>query len=550
MTKYSIPPENAGFDDNEQLEIETSDWESKMAKLVGLDEDAADTSEQIEKSTDETVETGSTTAAKKQSSLSSNPFAKLSLVGAGTFTVFLFAGMFMSQLMNIGNQKPKINTTATPTPQTPTKDESQKEALEAEVEVLKTKLALAEQAKEITAAQETLRKVKPNPTSIAAKPVSPPQPVARISPERIPTPIRTVYVPRIVRVERIVKEPQPKPPTPVQQTQPPKPTPKVQPPAPVEQIVQPPIQTPVPPVPAPIPAPPEPQPDPFQEWRRLAKLGSYGMIAANKDTGKFSASTNITPPQTPQITENNPTVSTPPPKRELNFTATPAQSRSPKTVAVGSSTKGVLATAVFGETMKQASTGNNNRDDKSKYVFVVTLKEALKATDGSVVLSPGTELLAEINSLSDNGLMQLNVLKVVSKNNGAISEKSLPSDALMIRAPQGRPLIANQFPNKGGTIAGMDAGLFVLGGIGKAAELFNRTESQIITTSATGTIINNTSPRPNVLARVLEGGLNSVVPQIAQRNQQGISQMMQRTNVWFLPAGTDVEVYVNQTLQL
>jgi hypothetical protein len=48
----------------------------------------------------------------------------------------------------------------------------------------------------------------------------------------------------------------------------------------------------------------------------------------------------------------------------------------------------------------------------------------------------------------------------------------------------------------------------------------------------------------------MEGGTSSVVPQIAQRNQQAIAQMMQRTNIWFLPAGTEVEVYINQLLQL
>lgn len=94
-----------------------------------------------------------------------------------------------------------------------------------------------------------------------------------------------------------------------------------------------------------------------------------------------------------------------------------------------------------------------------------------------------------------------------------------------------------------------DAGQFVLGGIGKAAELFNRTESEVITT-ATGTVVSNRNPRRNIWAGILEGGVRTVVPQITQRNQQAISQMMQRTNVWFLPAGTEVEVYINQSLQL
>ncbi|MDB9331170.1 TrbI/VirB10 family protein, partial [Nodularia spumigena CS-591/04] len=81
------------------------------------------------------------------------------------------------------------------------------------------------------------------------------------------------------------------------------------------------------------------------------------------------------------------------------------------------------------------------------------------------------------------------------------------------------------------------------------AELFNRTESQV-SIEGSSTIVTNTNNRRNIPAGILEGGLKSVVPQIAQRNQQAISQMMQRTNVWFIPAGKEVEIYVNRTMQL
>ncbi len=119
----------------------------------------------------------------------------------------------------------------------------------------------------------------------------------------------------------------------------------------------------------------------------------------------------------------------------------------------------------------------------------------------------------------------------------------------MIRSAQGGPVIANQFPNHGSSVVGMDLGLFVLGGLGKAAELFNRTSSQIVTSSGSGTVVENTNPQPDVLTGLLEGGMNTIVPLISQRNQQAISQMMQRTNIWFMPAGTEVKIYVNQQMQ-
>jgi len=144
----------------------------------------------------------------------------------------------------------------------------------------------------------------------------------------------------------------------------------------------------------------------------------------------------------------------------------------------------------------------------------------------------------------------LNVVKMVLHNQGGLTEQSLPPNAIVLRAPQGKPLIGQQFPNRSSSIASMDLGLFVLGGLGKAAELVNRTQSQVVTTTAAGTIINNSNPPNDIAAGILEGGVSTIVPQISQRNQQAISQMNQRNNLWFLPAGTQVELYINQAISL
>ena len=94
----------------------------------------------------------------------------------------------------------------------------------------------------------------------------------------------------------------------------------------------------------------------------------------------------------------------------------------------------------------------------------------------------------------------------------------------------------------------MDAGQFVLGGLGKAAELVNRSDSQVVYNG--NTVITSGNDNKNLGAGVLEGGFNSLGPQIAQRNQQAIAQMSQQNGVWFLPAGTNVEIYVNQPTEL
>ncbi len=175
------------------------------------------------------------------------------------------------------------------------------------------------------------------------------------------------------------------------------------------------------------------------------------------------------------------------------------------------------------------------------------LQQPLKNVDNVVALAAGTEVLTQIRKITESGMVQLEVISVISRINGNLTEKSLPKGALKISSPQGRPLIASKYPDKSGAIAAMDVGIFGLGGINKAAELFNRPESTVNING--NNVISQNNTKPNIVTGVLEGGLSTVVPQITSRNQQAISEMMTRGNIWFLPAGTQVEVFVNQTTQ-
>ncbi|MFB2736421.1 TrbI/VirB10 family protein [Umezakia ovalisporum] len=512
-TRYLVTP----IPEKQEPEVESLDWESKMARLVGFEEESSPDSIHVlpaDSASLESLESQPQEVPTDQS-LSSNPFAKLALVGGATLAIVVVAGAFLSQLMNTRNQQPRNNPVSLTEP-LPAIDESPQQNLEEEIEILKTKLALAQQVETVRAAQQNLR-------NRAASRVETPQ--ARTT---IPTPVQTTSTPRVVTVERIVERPAASP-------------------DPVSPIAVAPV---LPPAPAPAPAPPiiTPQippspPNPLDEWMRLAKLGSYGEVNA---TGQSRVNTTLSVPESntnARVQRTNSSFEPTPPEEDILVGQTGSQSA--KSIKVGSSAKAVLATAVFGETTRS----RNNQTNEDNNVFVLRLTEPLKSVNGAIALPANTELLTEITSISEQGLLQLNVVTVVAENNGELLERNLPKNAIIVRAPQGKPLVANQYPNQGSSIAGMDLGLFVLGGIGKGAELFNRTESQV-TIEGSSTVVTNTNNRRNIPAGILEGGLSSIVPQISQRNQQAISQMMRQTNVWFIPAGKEVEIYVNRTIQL
>lgn len=497
--------------DSENPEINSS-WELRMAQLVGFEPEV--TPKQTE-TRDEVqvpqIDESPQTNPDKQQSLSSNPFAKAGVVGATTLLIVVGAGTLLSQMMDSTSKKPKSNVV--PTPPKEKVLTLQQPLPETEIELLKTKLALADQARAVKAAQIQLKVAQANPAKAnpqRVKSIEQPRviiqrvPVAartepRVIVQRLPSEVKTVYVPRIVTVERIVKVPQEK----VAVTPPPSPQLKLIPPLPV---IPSPRITALPKLASDISIPPIPAPTPIV-------------------TTPIQPVTPITPIQQ----ENS---------------STPQTNQEPPTsVPVGTSVRGVLANGLFGETTKSSNDSENTNDSK----FVVRLKQPLKNADNTVALPAGTELLTQIRRIGESGMVHLEVVSVISLEDGKVKEKNLPKGALKIRSPQGKPLIASKFPNNGKAIAGMDTGLFVLGGISKAAELANRPESTLNING--NNVITQTNPRPNILTGVLEGGLSTVVPQITIRNQQAISEMNTRSNIWVIPRGKEVEVYVNQVMQ-
>ncbi|WP_208821818.1 TrbI/VirB10 family protein [Tolypothrix sp. PCC 7910] len=527
-----VPPENHQQEllnsqsDNSSLKVDPDESELRIAKLVGLSlEDLSLDSGVEAEATQQQTSLSQPSEIKTEQSLSSNPFAKLGLVGTATLALVLFAGGFLTQLMNGNNQPAEENNNVSLEIEKPIATEPSSLSLEGNIENLKTQLALKEQLEAVKSAQQELRGVKLKSTSqtdVSGK--------RQMVSQRIPTPMSTVYVPRIVTVERVIRTPNSQP------------KPLVQP-----SLITQPISRETTPQPI-IKITPSPTPQSLPERRNSPQLSNDKQAAVSPQPSS-PPNININSRKYQEDEEESQssrnTQPEPKPKQQPAVLNQGVQ-QSPKSVAVGSRAKAVLATAIFGETIKSK---NNDEDGDDNNVFVVRLKEPLKAVDGAIAIPVNTEFLVQIRSLSEQGLLQLKVIKMIVSTNGNLTEKSLAENAITIHAPQGKPLIANQFPNRGGSIFSMDLGLFVLGGVGKAAELVNRSESQVVTTTAGGTIVSNNNPDRNISAGLVEGGINTVVPQIVQRNQQAISQMSQRTNVWFLKAGTAVEIYVNQAMQ-
>jgi hypothetical protein len=203
-------------------------------------------------------------------------------------------------------------------------------------------------------------------------------------------------------------------------------------------------------------------------------------------------------------------------------------------LTVGTRAEGELITPVV-------ITGNNA--DR----FTIKLTEPLMDNQGQVAFPEGTELVVQVDSVAETGQVHLSAIAATWSIDGQQRELLLPPGAIQVRGERGEPLMAEHFDDRGDEIAGMDAGQFLLGAAGRAAQLYTRSGSQI-QTRGSSTVISEENPDPNILAGLVEGGTDAVLESIQERNQRAIERMEELPDIRFIDAGTEVEIFVNQSM--
>jgi hypothetical protein len=163
-------------------------------------------------------------------------------------------------------------------------------------------------------------------------------------------------------------------------------------------------------------------------------------------------------------------------------------------------------------------------------------------------LPAGTQIVAQVVGVNESGLAELEATQVVVDG----KEYMLPPGAISIRGLDGQPLIASKWGDKGKAIASADMTAFLFGSLSKVGQVLNQPDvEQSINSTEFGLSQSTTSRsrRPNILGAVLEGGFGPLTEQILQRNERSLTETLSRPNVWYVRAGTSVQVFVNQSFE-
>jgi hypothetical protein len=524
-----------GFDDGSILQNQVESTEQATPDI----ENQAEVSTQNPIATHELFDDPQ--LGKTQPNFYSNPFAKFGAVGLVMLVVF---GAGATVLNSIMSGKPKIAPTIANRETSLPKVEIADNPQGVETGKLKAQLALGSQAEKIKSVERSkspktsMRQRKIKPSNELNKRIAP-----RIASREIPD-VRVSYVSRPMPQSIRYNSPRFFS------------VPRFQPVASISTSTLPKQQQAT---------------DPMEQWSKISRLGSYGGVEIadvtkskteeqSNDRSFNTVAKSEIPAQTTTIPRailvsavSNSTVET------ANYSeleplhaeeaAIIGHEETQQLLRVGASGSGKLVTPLI-----WARHSSNNTDQKSttqnkREKFIVQLTESLTTEGGFITLPKGSQLIAQVTDIQKSGLVQLEATQVLIDG----KEYIFPSGAIAIRGNSGQPLMASPWGNKGGEIAQRDAETFAVGSLAKVGKVLNQPkEEQISTSSGFGATTSFSSTRrgsSNILGAVLEGGFEPLTQQILQRNQQALQEIQQREEVWYVKAGTDVQVFVNQTFQ-
>jgi hypothetical protein len=335
--------------------------------------------------------------------------------------------------------------------------------------------------------------------------------------------------------------------------------------------------------------------DPFEHWQQLAQLGSYGSISvASVDepldpelaakgsepsaigavpAAYFSSTSAISPTYQPAVFQEESQDEQPSSDSDSDGPIKPALIEKGEQAAPESSAKTeeppVLAEAEArilgeqslgesgqvrsliagghssGELVTPVILDNEGVEDR----FLVVLSEPLMDSTASIAIPEGSVLVVQVDRTSEDGLVQLSATQAIWEEQGLQRELVLPSRTILIRGNGGDPLMAEGYGDSGGDIAAMDMGQFAIGAIRRVGELYTRSDSRVQTGDG-ATVITESNPAPNILAGALEGGSEAILDSISERNQRAIEKLEQRPQIPYIPANTQVQAFINQSMQM
>ena len=287
--------------------------------------------------------------------------------------------------------------------------------------------------------------------------------------------------------------------------------------------------------------------NPTEQWQSTLALGSYGQI--NYSPLPTSAAQSTSPGMLASYTQNSPGVVADKSNdyQQALYAADEAailsgQPRSAATITAGTTATATLSTPIVWD--------QDLNSDQQPQRFGLQLTQPLLAVDGSEALPAGTQMVAQVNTVSDSGFVQLSVQAVITPTAKGNQLVVIPPGAISIQGDSGNPLMAENYHNNSGRIRRLNTQIGIIGALGKVGELLNRPSNTSTVSSPyiSSTSVSNGST--NIIGGLLEGGFSSLQQQVTQQDQQEVEDILSRPNVWYVAAGQSLQVFADSSFEV
>jgi hypothetical protein len=209
-------------------------------------------------------------------------------------------------------------------------------------------------------------------------------------------------------------------------------------------------------------------------------------------------------------------------------------SRVAKGILVGTSAKGSTVTPILW-----------NAGISSTAKFIIKLDEPIRDNTNQPAIPAGTQLVVTVKPAGTNiGFAELEVISVIIQGR----EFAPPVGMLVVRDEQNGLLVGEDYFKRNEQIASRDSMTVLTGALGRVGQVLTQPSSTVSSVGlGSTTVVTNQSP--NILGAVLDGGFSSLPATWSQRNQQALQEIASRPNVYQIPQGRSVRIFVNQTLE-
>lgn len=496
---------------------------------------------------------------KTERRLHENPLAKLGVISGVMGVLFFGIGSFLVSTSNFGQRESAKVAEPVPAEETLLPEAAALAARERELGELKTANALGNQSQALEYQQRQESTLSSRPR--AAQPSEDATQSDEQSPPPSPSTVRPVSEVQPRPVSTTIARPAPSPARP---TQPIRPTP---------------VPTELPNAGAPE-ASEAPAIDPQARWAELVALGSYGSINyqtstaqqpnLNADAEALETGGGITASYEPvaifvsnEKAEENVLIEESPERDILTENLSISEStgltedqqmQADIDVLLGTreiASEEDIYQAIPGErTSGQLLTPVVYSEGASvSQEVILELTEDL-TSGNQVALGAGTQIVAAVSSVDTSGLVTLRVESVILPADSAYTDISLDPNSLQIRGASGEPLMASAYKGDEQEMRNLELDAALIGALGGIGRVLTQPDSESTAIGPGGSISTTSNGSPNIIGGILDGAAQAVIAPRQERLRQEAAEISQRPNVWYIPAGEDIEVLVADTFVL